>query len=45
VQELENAVNSSDKKRGKLHEVWEDSFDWKECIGNAFIVQKLDYIT
>lgn len=41
---LENAVNSSDKKRGKLHEVWEDSFDWKECISNTFITQKLDYM-
>jgi REP element-mobilizing transposase RayT len=41
---LENAVNISDKKRGKLHEVWEDSFDWKECISNTFITQKLDYM-
>ena len=41
---LENAVNSSDKKRGKLHEVWEDSFNWKECISNTFITQKLDYM-
>jgi REP element-mobilizing transposase RayT len=41
---LANAVNSSDKKRGKLHEVWEDSFDWKECVSDAFILQKLDYM-
>ena len=25
--QLQNAVNSSDKKKGKLHEVWEDSFE------------------
>jgi len=44
LQQMENAVNSSDKKRGKLHEVWEDSFDWKECVSNSFITQKLDYM-
>jgi REP element-mobilizing transposase RayT len=44
LQILENAVNSSDKKRGKLHEVWEDSFDWKECISDVFCLQKLEYM-
>ncbi|MEO7486320.1 MAG: hypothetical protein ABIU77_04440 [Ferruginibacter sp.] len=44
LEQLENAVNMSDKKRGKLHEVWEDSFDWKECISDAFTWQKLDYM-
>ncbi|CAN5636380.1 hypothetical protein BH11BAC3_BH11BAC3_47780 [soil metagenome] len=44
LQQLENAVNSSDKSKGKLHEVWEDSFDWKECNSNKFIIQKLDYM-
>jgi len=24
--------------------VWEDSFDWKECDGDKFIWQKLDYM-
>jgi REP element-mobilizing transposase RayT len=41
---LKNAVNGSDKKRGKLHEVWEDSFDWKECIDSKFMLQKLNYM-
>ncbi len=41
---LSNAVNPSDKKRGKLHEVFEDSFDNKECFTKKFIEQKLDYI-
>ncbi|MEO6229049.1 MAG: hypothetical protein ABJB11_24670 [Ferruginibacter sp.] len=44
LQRLESAVNSSDKKKGKLHEVWEDSFDWKECNGDKFIIQKIDYM-
>jgi len=44
LQQLGNAVNKSAKKRGKLHEVWENSFDWKECISDAFTWQKLDYI-
>ncbi len=41
---LSNAVRPSDKKRGKLHEVFEDSFDNKECFTKKFIEQKLDYI-
>ena len=44
LQQLENAVNSSDKKKGKLHEVWEDSFEWKECNSSKFIMQKIDYM-
>ena len=44
MQQLQNVVNRSDKNKGKLHEVWEDSFDWKECNSSEFIVQKLDYM-
>ena len=44
LEQLEKGVNNSDKKRGKLHEVWEDSFDWKECFNWKMIVQKLDYM-
>jgi hypothetical protein len=44
LQQMANAVNVSDKKKGKLYEIWEDSFDWKECNGDKFIVQKLDYM-
>ena len=32
------------RRRGKLHEVFEDSFDNKECFTKKFILQKLDYI-
>jgi hypothetical protein len=42
--QLSQRVSSSDRKKGKLHEVWKDSFDWKECSSNEMIVQKLDYM-
>lgn len=41
---LEQGVQSTDKKKGKLHEVWEPSFDIKPLYTNAYIVQKLEYI-
>ena len=40
ILQSEKAGNSSDKNKGKLHEVWEDSFDWKECNSSKFIIQK-----
>jgi REP element-mobilizing transposase RayT len=44
LKKLSQAVNTSDSKRGKQHEVWQDSFDWKECISIHFIEQKLHYM-
>ena len=44
LKELGHAVQLKDKSRGKLHEVWEDSFDCKECRTEKFIMQKLQYI-
>jgi ribosomal protein S7 len=44
LNQLEEAVEMTDRKRGKLHEVFEDSFDIKECSTQKFIKQKLDYI-
>jgi hypothetical protein len=44
LQKLAQGVNISDRKRGKLHEVFESSFDIKECFTKKFITQKLDYI-
>jgi REP element-mobilizing transposase RayT len=41
---LSKAVRPKEKSRGKLHEVWEDSFDWKQCRTEKFILQKLIYI-
>ena len=41
---LQNGVKAKDRARGKIHEVWEDSFDVKECRTEKFIMQKLNYI-
>jgi len=41
---LQFAVQASDRRRGKKHEVWEDSFDVKECRTEKFVLQKLHYI-
>ena len=41
---LESFVKPSDKRKGKLHEVFEPSFDWKSCTTERFIQQKLNYI-
>ncbi|HTH56914.1 MAG TPA: hypothetical protein VL728_12780, partial [Cyclobacteriaceae bacterium] len=41
---LSSKVNATDGKRGKLHAVFEPSFDWKECRTDRFIDQKLNYI-
>ena len=42
--QLSEGVKQTDRQRGKLHEVWESSFDWKECLSNEMILQKLDYM-
>jgi len=41
---LKAGVNNTDKKRGKLHQVFEPSFDCKECISDDMLTTKLDYI-
>jgi len=41
---LSAGVDSSDKKRGKHHEVFEQSFDIKACHSFKFVNQKLNYI-
>ena len=42
--QLSNNVEAKRKANKKLHEVWELSFDWKECLSWDFINQKLNYI-
>lgn len=42
--QLQAGVQAKDGQRGKLHEVWIDSFDVKECRTEKFILQKLGYI-
>ena len=44
LQLLSNHVEEKRKANKKLHEVWELSFDWKECRSWEFINQKLSYI-
>lgn len=41
---LQGAVEEKDKSRGKKHEVWKDSFDWKFCETEKFANQKLSYM-
>lgn len=44
LQVLHLAVDAKDRERGKLHEVWQDSFECKECRTRKFVMQKLSYI-
>jgi REP element-mobilizing transposase RayT len=44
LKRLKLAVKPSGKKHGNKHEVWEDSFDVKECRTEEFVLQKLNYI-
>lgn len=44
LQILSEGVSLSDRKRGYLHEVFEQSFDLKLCRSYKFVKQKLDYI-
>ena len=41
---LEKGVATTRKEKGKLHEVWEESFDWKICETAEFAYQKLIYM-
>src|ERR1043166_7312072 len=41
---LEKTVSSKRKAIGKIHEVWEESFDWKSCETTKFAFQKLQYM-
>ena len=41
---LSDGVNNTDKRRGKNHQVFEPSFDCKECRDIEFTLQKLNYI-
>ena len=44
LERLSHDVSKREEKRGKLHQVFEESFDWKECLSDKFIDQKLDYM-
>ena len=44
LKELNNHVAPSKKKINKQHQVFEASFDWKECYTLKFKKQKINYI-
>ncbi len=44
LEQMKEWVNNTDKQRSKHHEVFEPSFDWKECRSDKFMKQKLNYI-
>ena len=44
LEKMEGGVSESRKINNKRHEVWELSFDWKDCRSNYFVYQKLDYM-
>ena len=43
-EKLQKAVSGTGRQRGKKHEVWEESFDWKFCETEKFANQKLSYL-
>jgi REP element-mobilizing transposase RayT len=44
LKKLEAGTTPYERKGGKLHRVFELSFDCKYCYGDSFIKQKLDYM-
>ncbi len=42
--QLSERVSKSDKDKGKIHQVFERSFDCKEITSQYFFIQKLSYI-
>ena len=44
LKQLSEAVNPSDKNKGKIHQVFERSFDCKGITSQHFFTQKLSYI-
>src|SRR5205085_4821625 len=44
LDKLSAVVTRTESNRGKLHQVFERSFDCKECCSEAFTQQKLTYM-
>lgn len=44
LMQLMKLVSNTERKQGKLHRVFQPSFDWKECRATHFLLQKLNYI-
>jgi len=41
---LREGVDHAERKRNKQHQLWQGTFDVKECRTEAFILQKLNYM-
>ena len=41
LEKLEEGVKAKEGKKGKLHQVFKESYDAKECFNQNFIIQKL----
>src|SRR5215204_3152082 len=41
---LQSGVKESERKKGQIHKVFEDSFDAKQCYSKDLMLQKLAYI-
>ncbi len=41
---LEQGVSEVERRRGKKHELWQGTFDVKECRTEKFTLQKLNYM-
>ena len=44
LRQMASWVNKNDQRHNKLHEVFEPSFDRKECYSMKFLIQKVNYI-
>jgi hypothetical protein len=44
LNQMKDWVNKTQQSDNKQHEVFEPSFDWKECRTEKFITKKLNYI-
>jgi REP element-mobilizing transposase RayT len=44
LEKLEEGVKVKEGKKGKLHQVFRESYDAKECFNEPFIKQKIDYM-
>jgi REP element-mobilizing transposase RayT len=44
LNQMKEAVTAKDRERNKIHQVWEGTFDIKQCRTEKFILQKLSYI-
>jgi REP element-mobilizing transposase RayT len=44
LKQLSKQVSEKNLKRKKRHEIWNLSFDWKECRDEKFLIQKLEYL-